>query len=305
MTRSSVRGLEVVLPDGRAISRLAPMLKDNAGYDLRHLFIGSEGTSGVITRALLDLRPVPTSSQAALVSLENFDQVLALLMLCRRGLGARLTSFEVMWRDYVEAASALVAGGSVAQQVTGSLLVLVEAMDDDVAADEVRFEGCMAQALDLGSGADVMLARSLTDAQRLRALRDASGETARLLAPWAGFDVSMPLTEMRSFVETAWEQVRALGSLRTQTYGHVGDGNLHVVVGPLTSDAQCAAVKCLVHEATAARGGSISGEHGIGMLKKEHLILTRSATEIEVMSTIKDALDPSGILNRGWVFDPH
>ncbi len=304
MTRASVRGLEVVLADGRVLSRLAPMLKDNAGYDLRQLFIGSEGTLGVITRALLDLTPTPKSSQTALVSLQDFDQVTALLLACRRGLGSNLTSFEVMWRDFVEAAAPLVAGGSAAQRLAGPLLVLLEAMGHDAAADEARFEECMAQVLERSDGIDVVLAQSLADAQRLWALRDASGEAAQRLAPWVGFDVSMPLHEMHGFVDAAWGQLRALGTLQTQTYGHVGDGNLHLVVGPLADDAQRAAVKRLVHEATAARGGSISGEHGIGMLKKEHLGLTRSAVEIEVMRAIRHALDPHGILNPGRVFDP-
>jgi len=304
MTRASVRGLEVVLADGRVLSRLAPMLKDNAGYDLRHLFIGSEGTLGVITRALLDLTPAPKSSQTALVSLPDFDQVTALLLACRRGLSSNLTSFEVMWRDFVDTAAPLVAGGSAAQRLAGPLLVLVEAMGHDAAADAARFEECMAQVLERGDGIDVVLAQSLADAQRLWALRDASGEAAQRLAPWVGFDVSMPLPEMHGFVDAVWGQLRTLGTLQTQTYGHVGDGNLHLVVGPLADDAQRAAVKRLVHEATAARGGSISGEHGIGMLKKEHLGLTRSAVEIEVMRAIRHALDPHGILNPGRVFDP-
>lgn len=304
MMRESVLGLEAVLADGTVISRMVKVLKDNAGYDLKHLFIGSEGTLGIITRVLLKLVPLHTSSQSALVSLENLEQVHALLHLCRRALGGRLSSFEVMWRDYFDTASAITASGHSAFQRPGALLVLVEALGNDAEADVSGFEACMGEALALGEGVDAVIAQSLAEAGKLWALREASGDAAQTMAPWVGFDVSVPLQVMERLVDTVRQGVQALDpQLRTQTYGHLGDGNLHFVVGPLQDAAQGDEVKLLVHRVAGALEGSVSGEHGIGMLKKAYLGMTRSASEIVLMRTLKTAMAPLGLLNRNRVFD--
>jgi FAD/FMN-containing dehydrogenase len=209
-----------------------------------------------------------------------------------------------MWRDYFDTASALTSPGSPVLHNPGALLVLVEALGSDIDADAAHFEACMAEALSLGDGVDAVIAQSLADAQKLWALREASGESAKTIAPWVGFDVSVPLQAMARLVDAVRQGVHALDSqLSTQTYGHLGDGNLHFVVGPLHEEAPSSAVKHLVHRTAGLLGGSVSGEHGIGVLKKLYLGMTRSPDEIEVMRALKSTLDPLGLLNRDRVFD--
>ncbi len=304
MTRQSVLGLEAVLPDGRVISRMGSMLKDNAGYDLSQLLIGSEGTLGVVTRAVLALQPLPTHRQTALLSLAGFGEMTALLALCRRRLGPRLTSFEAMWRDYYDLVTGRLRVCQPPIAEPGGLLVLVEVMGTDAAADEALFMAMLEEFLQHHPGSDAALAQSLADATDFWRLRDASGEAARAFGAYAAYDVSMPLQRMPDWVEEVHARLRDAGHVHTQTYGHVGDGNLHLVVQVTGPDAYARAVAdAIVYGATGARGGSVSAEHGIGMDKKKVLGLSRSADEIATMRTLKHALDPQGLLNRDRIFD--
>lgn len=303
MTRQSVLGLEVVLADGTVISRMGKVLKDNAGYDLKHIFIGSEGSLGVITRALLALQPLPVSRQSALVAVDGFDAVTALLNQCRKRLGPRLSSFEVMWRDFFDISTGLLKKGRPGLNLAGSHVVLVEAMGMDTAADEALFADVLGTYQDTHAGCEVILAQSLADAQAIWSIREAAGEAANAIAPCAGFDVSLPMARMATWAHDVHVELRAMGLTQTQTYGHLGDGNLHLLVGGTGDPAVKAAVDELVHRSVGAVGGSISGEHGIGLSKKAHLHYCRSTAEINMMKLMKTSLDPHGILNRGRIFD--
>ena len=303
MTRQSVLGLEVVLSDGSVVSRLGKALKDNAGYDLKHAFIGSEGTLGVITRAQLALQPLPCTQQTALVSVDSFAQVLSLLALCRQHLGAALSSFEVMWRDYYDTVTVELGKGRASFAQPGSQLVLVESQGHHAHTDAEVFEQALAQFMAQVPNAQVVVAQSMADAQQLWALRDASGEAAQAIAPYAGFDVSLPTSRMDDWTQQMHAQLAAQGLRQVQTYGHVGDGNLHLCVGGLHAPGAKALVDELVHSTIGQLGGSISGEHGIGLLKKKHLAYCRSPAELALMRTLKRSLDPQQLLNRGRIFD--
>ena len=303
MTRQSVLGLEVVLADGTVVSRMGKALKDNAGYDLKQVFIGSEGTLGVITRAILALQPLPTSRQSALVAVQGFDAVTDLLAQCRRQLGPRLSSFEVMWRDFFDLSTGLLKKGRPGLNLAGTHVVLVEAMGLDAGQDDALFAEALGAFQADHPGCEVILAQSLADAQDLWAIREAAGEAANAVAPWAGFDVSLPIADMASWVAQVHSQLREMGLTQTQTYGHLGDDNLHLVVGLGSEATRKAAVHELVHRSVGALGGSISGEHGIGLSKKAHLHYCRSAAEINMMKLMKTSLDPHGLLNRGRIFD--
>ena len=303
MTRQSVLGLEVVLADGTVVSRLGKVLKDNAGYDLKHMFIGSEGSLGVITRALLALQPLPLSRQSALVAVHGFDAVTDLLAQCRKRLGPRLSSFEVMWRDFFDISTGLLKKGRPGLTLAGSHVVLVEAMGMDTTQDDELFGDVLGAYQGIHPGCDVVLAQSLADTQAIWSIREAAGEAANAMAPCVGFDVSLPLVRMAAWTDAIHADLRAMGLTQTQTYGHLGDGNLHLLVGGTGDPTVKASVNELVHRSIGALAGSISGEHGIGLSKKAHLHYCRSAAEIDMMKLMKTSLDPHGLLNRGRIFD--
>jgi FAD/FMN-containing dehydrogenase len=303
MTRQSVLGLEVVLPDGSVVSRLGKALKDNAGYDLKHAFIGSEGTLGVITRAQLALQPLPSTQQTALVSVASFSQVVALLALCRQRLGAALSSFEVMWRDYFDTVTVELRKGRASFTQPGSHLVLIESLGNQAHTDAETFQQTMVEFMEQVPAAQVLVAQSLADSQQLWALRDASGEAAQAIAPYAGFDVSLPVSCMQTWTQEVHAQLAAQDLRQVQTYGHVGDGNLHLCVGGLHTPGAKTFVSELVHSTIGQLAGSISGEHGIGLLKKKYLAYCRSPAELALMRTLKRSLDPQQLLNRGRIFD--
>jgi FAD/FMN-containing dehydrogenase len=305
MMRASVLGLEAVLADGTVVSRLNGLVKDNAGYDLKHLFIGAEGTLGVVTRAVLQLQPRPSSRATALVSVGTFGEVVALLRACRRGLGPMLGSFEAMWPGYWRLVTADLGLGRDPFAGRGGILVLVEALGFGPVAAEPALETVLGETLAALPGADAVLARSIADADGFWRLRDAASEAARAIAPYLAFDVSLPLAEMGGWVEAIEPALRARGLRRIQIYGHLGDGNLHLTVGDLPADpAFAAGIEDLVAATVGPRGGSISAEHGIGRSKKRHLGLCRSEAEIALMRRLKAAVDPGWMLSPGRIFDP-
>jgi FAD/FMN-containing dehydrogenase len=304
MVRDMVLGLEVVLADGTVISALNQMLKNNAGYDLKQLFIGTEGTLGVITRAVLRLREAPRSRSTALVGINEFDAAVQFLRLADSGLGGMLSAFEVMWRDFYSLVTAATRGKPPVDDSFG-LYVLLEALGGDPAGDESRFENILSAAIERGLIGDAVVAKSEAQRTALWALRD-DVEQVFQYSPMQIFDVSLPLTTipgyldlLRQSLEAQWPQNRLF------VFGHLGDGNLHLAIS--TADPDPAAQRQLeeiVYRPLGELGGSVSAEHGIGMDKKPYLRLCRSETEISLMKGLKAALDPAAILNPGKVVDP-
>jgi FAD/FMN-containing dehydrogenase len=183
-------------------------------------------------------------------------------------------------------------------------MVLVEIMGADARADTERFTAMLADFLQAHPENNAALAQSLADGQDFWRLRDASGDAARSLGAYAAYDVSIPLSRMEPWVDQVHRQLRAAGYARTQTYGHVGDGNLHLVVQLAAGTPGYRRMADeIVYSAVGGMGGSVSAEHGIGMDKKKVLGWSRSATEVEAMQALKRVLDPEGLLNRGRIFD--
>lgn len=293
MTRDIVLGLEAVLADGSVISSMNRMLKNNAGYDLKQLFIGTEGTLGIVTRAVMRLRPAPGSESTALVACDSFSQVEQLLVYLERELGGHLSAFECMWRGFYKCVSkqfqAPLSGSS-------AYYVLVEALGAEPIADAERFLEILTAATDAGFLDDAVIAKSGTESDELWKLRD-SVELCLQFGPSFIFDVSLPLSDMSRYVD----EVMALLDERcpdhhTFVFGHVGDGNLHFVISPGSSDLQNA-VEESVYRPLQHYGGSVSAEHGIGLEKKRWLHLSRTESEIDLMRQLKNALDPMALLN--------
>jgi len=306
MARDMVLGLEVVLPDGTLVTSLNKMLKNNAGYDLKHLFIGSEGTLGIITRAVLRMHPKPACTMVAMCALHDYTGVLALLAAARRDLGPLLSAFEVMWPDYWEVATEQVAGVRNpfdADPTAYGAYVLIEALGTDPAIDVARFESWLERQLEAGQVPNAVIAQSLSDSAALWGVRDACSEFVQVLGPHLSFDVGLPTASMDAYARSCAEQLATqIPGCRSFYYGHIGDGNLHLIAYVPGAAAQPKnEIEAVVYGLVREFHGSVSAEHGIGTLKKPWLAHARSPQEIALMRTLKQALDPKGVLNPGKV----
>lgn len=297
--RAQVLGLEAVLADGSVLSSLKGLAKDNSGYDVSQLFIGSEGTLGVVTRACLRLHPRPVTQSAAFCSLPSLDAAFGLLKFLRARLGNLLSGFEVilapLMGDMVEA-----LGFTPPVALTSPVYVLADIQGMTHGADEEAFIETLSQAIEDGLVEDVVVSQSEREFHALWTLRDDVNRFLFAEEAMLSLDVSLPLPEMGTFLDMARAaQGRADPAAQEYVFGHLGDGNLHYVVRTDRPDDVASAV----FECVAKSGGSISAEHGIGLDKKAYLHLTRTPAELAAMRRLKAALDPNNILNPGRIFD--
>lgn len=303
MMRNLVLGLEVVLPDGTVLTMLDRMLKNNAGFDLKQLFIGSEGTLGVITRLSLALSPLPAWQGCALCAVPDFPSALALLRQAKAALPG-LSAFELMWQDYAEA-SAKLQGLALPFASPQPLYVLLESFAGSQADGEAALEALLASAMDAGLVCDAILAQSEAQTQQLWAYREGVSELLSHCKPCAAFDVSVAITRMDELVKALRSQLQQAHPAQQHLFfGHLGDGNLHLVSGPFPSEAAREQAEALVYTLVGQFGGSISAEHGIGLVKQPFLHHSRDAAQRHLMQQIKTLLDPKAILNRGRVLRP-
>lgn len=303
MMRDQILGLEVVLPDGTIVSSMNKIIKNNTGYDIKHLFIGAEGTLGFVTRLVLRLSPMPSSQDMAFIGVNSFSQVTNFLNYIDRSLGGSLSAFEVLWKDYYNLVTTSPAEGRPPLSPDYNYFILLEAMGGDQAADHERFVNTLGSALEEGIIEDAVIAQSQGDRDAMWAIRDDVGQVIQNW-PVATFDVSVSLDKMESYVEEMKINLDEKWPDNTcMIFGHLGDGNLHVIVGVGDDSPE---VKLKIEEAVYSglvpRGGSVSAEHGIGLQKRKYLSWTRSGEEIEIMKKIKKAIDPKGILNPGKIF---
>ena len=302
-------GLEVVTAQGDVWDGLSGLRKDNTGYDLRDLFIGSEGTLGIITAATLKLAPQPAATTTALAACHTLADCVALLKLSRARLGAGLTGFEVMGRFALD----LVAKHfpTLPAPLPGATwTVLLEQSDTEgEATARVRFEALLGAALETGTVHDAVVAESLAQSQALWHVR----ESIPLAQAEEGLnikhDIALPVSAIAEFVAATDAMLnQRYAGVRLVNFGHLGDGNLHYnVQAPAGADGtrflaeEEHAVNTLVFDAVARFGGSFSAEHGIGSLKRDALALRKSPVALQLMRSIKAALDPLGLMNPGRV----
>lgn len=304
MMRDMVIGLEAVLADGTVVSSLTKMLKDNAGYNWKHLMIGSEGTLGVVTRAVLRLRPLPTSSQTAILALDSFEDVITVLRRLEAGLSGRLSSFELMWENFYDCISEANLPRRPRPLPLGSpFYALVEALGSNAEDDAAQFQRELGKVLEDGLITDAVIANSEREREGLWAVREELEAGLATYRPFYSFDVSMALADMPKFSVAATANLKQVyPDARVMFYGHAGDGNLHAIVcvgqsGPAIQRA----IDTAIFDAVRDVGGSIAAEHGIGQSRAPFLSWTRSAEELMLMKTLKHALDPKHILNPGKV----
>ncbi|MBU6298962.1 MAG: FAD-binding oxidoreductase [Alphaproteobacteria bacterium] len=302
MMRELVLGLEAVLADGTVVSSLNRLIKNNAGYDLKQMFIGSEGTLGVVTQAVLRLRPKPVSQNVAMLAVGSFEMLPRVLRSVERGLGGTLSAFEVMWEDFYRLVTTPPAQGTAPIPHGHPYYVLLEAMGGDQSEDSARFERVLAAELESGQVADAVIAKSKAECHRLWALRDDVAQVVRT-APFFTFDVSLQISEMDEYVREVRQALLSRWPAATlMVFGHLGDGNLHLIpgVGDGSHEARTA-VESIVYDPLRVRRGSVSAEHGIGLEKRPYLPISRNVQEIALMRTVKQALDPRNILNPGKI----
>ena len=306
--RELVLGLEVVLADGRIWDGLKGLRKDNTGYDIKQLFLGSEGTLGIITAAVLKLFPKPRTSATALAALADVDAAIALLGLLRQALGDRLTGFELVSDECI--ALTRKQFPALPDPLPGYPWYAL-AQADDPAADSplaVQMEAALAAAVEQHVAGDAAIAQSAAQAAELWALREHIPEAQRLEGANIKHDISLPVSRIPAFLADAQVALgSALRGVRYVVFGHLGDGNLHYNLSapPGTPAAaflgEAARANRIVYDLVARLGGSFSAEHGIGQMKRGELLRYKSAVEIELMQRIKHALDPDALLNPGKV----
>jgi FAD/FMN-containing dehydrogenase len=292
-TREQVLGLEVVLPDGRVWDGLRALRKDNTGYDLKHLFIGAEGTLGVITAAVLRLYPRPTARATAWIALASPQEAVELLARLRGRLGDRLSAFELISRTCLEAVLKHVPGSRDPLPDPHPWYVLAE-LGDSGPTETLRTHA--EEALE---GREAVLAQSEEQSRQLWRIRESIPEAQFTNVK---HDVSVAVSRTPELIERAGRALQAAfpGAL-PYVFGHVGDGNLHYNVGPEALVARREAVSEIVYREVDALGGSISAEHGLGQLKREAIRAHKPPIELELMRALKRALDPAGLMNPGKV----
>jgi FAD/FMN-containing dehydrogenase len=309
MMRELVLGLEVVLADGRVLSSLSALRKDNTGYDIKSLFLGAEGTLGIITAASVKLFPKIRSSATAFVAVSEVRAAVDLLARLREASGDRISSFELIPRIGVELTTKHIPGVIDPLQQPYSWYVLCE-LTSARAADplDTIMEEALGAALEDGLVLDAALARNERERAALWKLRETIPEAQRLDGASLKHDISVTITALPDFVERASRWVEDnVPDGRLVIYGHVGDGNLHFNLNQAPGSdrniflAREPAIKRALHDLVSEFGGSFSAEHGIGRLKVGELEHYASPVEIDLMRAVKKALDPNGVLNPGKV----
>ncbi len=305
--RNLVLGLEVVLPDGRVWNGLRGLRKDNTGYDLKHLFMGAEGTLGIITAAVLRLVPRPTDVATAFVAVPDPAAATALLTRARAAVGEQVTSFELMQRICIDIGLQHVPGVVDPLGQRHDWYVLLDIAGQG-APGTLRdtVETFLGEAVEAGEVLDATLAASDAQAQALWRTREAIAEAQNHIGASIKHDVSVPLSKVTEFIARASDALEAAyPGIRVIAFGHLGDGNIHFnPAGPLDAEdfaAERGNVNRIVHDIVAELDGSISAEHGLGRLRREEARRYKPAIEMELMERIKHALDPDNILNPGKV----
>lgn len=309
--RNLCLGVEAVLADGSVLNGLSRLHKNNMGYDLRHLLIGSEGTLGVITAASLRLYPVPREVATGWVAVESPSKALDLLGFMRERLGEAILAFELISAQGPAFLGEVLPGVGVPDIGGPEWIVLVEAGDGAGAGMAERFEAGLAGALDAGIAGEALIAQSAQQREAFWTVRERIPEANRLIGSISSHDISVPLSRLAEFVARGAPMIAAIDSrMRINCFGHLGDGNLHYNVFPPRGvsraefDPVRGRVKDAVHDLTHELGGSVSAEHGIGRLKTGDMARYLDPGKLAAMRAVKAALDPLGILNPAAVLPP-
>jgi len=303
MMREQVLGLEVVLADGTVVSSMFNVLKNNTCYDLRQMFLGSEGTLGIVTRAVLRLHEAPLAIETALLAVPSWDKVMELLRYFDAALPGALAAYEVLWRDHYELNTGSHSSVEAPLETDTPYYVLMDVFISDHEQGRAKLEELLTTALEQQEIVDGALASSESERGRFWQIRENFEPEQDKFDLIYGYDVSLPLEAMEDYVASVRAKlVEQFSDAALMAYGHIGDGNLHFSIYPGASRDRDA-IDEMVYYPLQALHGSVSAEHGIGLEKKAYLKYTRSEPEIELMRKTKRMMDPDNILNPGKLFD--
>jgi len=300
MMRDSVLGLEAVLADGTVISSMNRFIKNNSGFDLKHLFIGTEGVLGLITRIVFRLSVKPRTHNVALVACDDFAQVVAILSKSKSMLGSSLCGFEVMWSDFYVHVTRPQGKHRSPLAISHSFYLIIEAMGTMPGTDDENFEAVLGEMIESDLIRDGVIAKSDKEREEIWAIR---GEVEWLVRDCYNFDVSLRVTDVGTYVEQVTARIRNdIPDALVAAFGHLGDNNIHLsVLCEGNKSVHAETIEKHVYESLVPYEGAISAEHGIGLEKKPYLSISRSAEEIELMKSLKRSMDPKNILNPGKV----
>ena len=303
MMREQVLGLEAVLADGNIVSSMFSVLKNNAGYDLRQMFLGSEGTLGIVTRAVLRLHEAPLAVETALLAVPSWAQVMALLRYFDAALPGALAAYEVLWRDHYLLNTGPHSTVGAPLETDEPYYVLLDVFISDSEHGREKLESLLMAVLEQGDISDGVLASCEAERAIFWQIRENFEPEQSCYDKIYGYDVSLPLKDMETYVdEVRARLLRNFDDAALFAYGHIGDGNLHFSIYPGVQRERDAIDEIVYHPLQMLHG-SVSAEHGIGLEKKAYLGYTRSSAEIELMRNTKRMMDPASILNPGKVFD--
>jgi FAD/FMN-containing dehydrogenase len=306
--RDLALGLEVVLPDGRVWNGLGRLRKDNTGYDLKSLFIGAEGTLGIVTAAVLKLFPRPRATETALVGVPSPDAALALFRRARAAAGSALTTIELMPRIGIEFVVRHLPGARDPLAAPHPWYVMIELTSPVAVGLDTTLAAILEGAIDAGEAEDAVVATSLEQRRAIWLLREALSDMQKPEGGSIKHDISVPVAAVPELIARASAAAdKLIPGIRPVPFGHLGDGNIHLNFSqPVGADkaaylARWDALNAVVHGITAELGGSISAEHGIGRLKRDLLPGVKDEVALDLMRTLKKALDPKGLMNPGAV----
>ena len=306
--RELVLGLEVVLPDGEVWNGLRGLRKDNTGYDLKQLFIGAEGTLGIITAAVVKLFPLPQSTATAWLAIASPQAAIGLLNGLQAAFGAMLTACELVSDISLGMVLKHIPGAQAPLEKSPWYLLVELSGSGEEAALRDALATFLEPALENGEISDAVLAQSVDQAKRLWNLRESISEAQKIEGFSIKHDISVPVSRIPEFLERAGSALQhAWPGIRIVAFGHVGDGNLHYNQSKPEAGENAAFIAAqpqvneMVHDIVHQLGGSISAEHGIGQLKREEILRYKSPLEMQMMRTIKQAFDPRGLMNPGKV----
>jgi len=303
MTRNLVLGTEAVLPNGTVISSLKKLIKDNSGYDLKQIFIGSEGTLGIVTKVVLRLYELPSSRLTALSALNSYDNVIKLLKHLEKNLSGNLSGFELLWNSTYKTMVSEKTNYNKYLPDTYKYYVFIESTGSDYESDYIKLENIITDSLEKGYIEDAVIGKNDKEQSNIWGIREDVSVLADEREYDQHFDISIPTSYIGVIIDKITGELIKNNNVKTIfPFGHVADGNIHFIIGKDSDkDSITKEVNEIIYSNIESVNGSISAEHGIGIDKKEYLKNTRNKEEIELMKLLKKSIDPKNILNPGRI----